>query len=130
MTIAATTIPERAHPQDAHKLMKDAGLVLVDIRTEGEWMRTGVAEGAVTLTASGPEFADHILDLLGGDKARPVGLVCASGNRSAYVQRFLQAQGFTHVVNVVEGMTGGFGAGPGWILRGLPTVPYHHQPRG
>lgn len=126
-TMTATKIPDRVHPQEAHQHMTQDGLVLVDIRTEGEWMRTGVAEGAVTMTASGPEFVDHLLDLLGGDKTKPVAFICASGARSAHVQRFLLAHGFTHAVNVVEGMTGGFGAGPGWILRGLPTVPYHHR---
>ncbi|MCB1522258.1 MAG: hypothetical protein KDJ37_17035 [Hyphomicrobiaceae bacterium] len=125
-TSSAITIPERVHPQEALKLMQDVGLVLVDIRTAPEWMRSGVAKGAVTLTPTGPEFVDDIARLLDGDKTRPVGLICASGNRSAHAQRFLQAQGFTNVANVVEGMTGGAGAGPGWILRGLPTVPYHH----
>ena len=128
MLMTATRIPDRVHPQQAHTFMKDDDLVLIDIRTEGEWMRTGVAQGAVALTAAGPEFVDHVLDLLGGDKTRPVALICASGNRSAHVQRYMQAHGFTQVVNVVEGMTGGAGAGPGWILRGLPTVAYHHRP--
>ncbi|MCB1504722.1 MAG: hypothetical protein KDJ47_07060 [Hyphomicrobiaceae bacterium] len=123
-------IPDRVHPQEAHKLMQDAGLVLIDIRTEGEWMRSGIAEGAITLTAAGPEFVEHVLELLGNDKTKPFALICASGNRSAHVQRFMQAHGFTQAVNVVEGMTGGFGAGPGWILRGLPTVPYHHRRTG
>ena len=127
--MTVTKIPDRIHPQQAHDFMKNAGLLLIDIRTEGEWLRTGVAEGAVTMTPSGPEFIDHVLDLIDGDKSRPVALICASGNRSAHLQRFMQAYGFTQVVNVVEGMTGGFGAGPGWILRGLPTVPYHHRPR-
>ena len=126
-TMTATKIPDRLHPQDAHHHMKNDGLVVVDIRTEGDWMRTGVAEGAVTMTAAGPEFIEHVLDLLGGDKTKPVAFICASGARSAHVQRALQAHGFTHAVNVIEGMTGGFGAGPGWILRGLPTVPYHHR---
>lgn len=127
MEMTVTKIPDRVHPQQAYDFMKNSGLVLIDIRTEGEWMRSGVAEGAVTMTAAGPEFVNHVLELLDGDKGRPVALICASGNRSAHVQRFMQQLGFTQVVNVVEGMTGGFGAGPGWILRGLPTVPYHHR---
>ncbi len=127
MAMTDTKIPDQIHPHDAQKLMEEAGLVLIDIRTEGEWMRTGLAEGAVAMTAAGPEFVDHLLDLLGGDKNKPVAFICASGARSAHVQRFLQAHGFTNAINVVEGMTGGAGAGPGWILRGLPTVPYHHR---
>ncbi|MGD9784162.1 MAG: rhodanese-like domain-containing protein [Hyphomicrobiaceae bacterium] len=120
-------VPDHVHPQEAHRLMRDVGLVLVDIRTPSEWMRTGIAEGAVPLTPTGPHFADEIASLLGGDKSRPVGLICGSGARSAQAQRFLAANGFTQVTNVVEGMTGAGGAGPGWILRGLPTVPYHHR---
>ncbi|MCB1528540.1 MAG: hypothetical protein KDJ45_12675 [Hyphomicrobiaceae bacterium] len=125
MQMTATRIPDHVHPEQAHQFMKNDGLILIDVRTEGEWMRTGVAEGAVTLTASGPEFLDHVLDLTGGDKNRPVAFICASGARSAHVQRFMQANGFTQAVNVVEGMSGG--SGPGWILRGLPTVSYHHR---
>lgn len=127
MKPSATNLPDRVHPQEAHALMKDIGLVLIDIRTAPEWMRTGVAEGAVAMTPQGPEFVNDVLDLLGGDKTKPFALICASGNRSAHAQRFMQSQGFTHCINVVEGMTGGFGAGPGWILRGLPTVAYHHH---
>lgn len=128
MTSTDTQLPDHVHPQDAHKFMKEAGLVLIDIRTQGEWMRTGLAEGAIAMTAAGPEFVTHLLDLLGGDKTKPVAFICASGARSAHVQRFLQTHGFANAINVVEGMTGGAGAGPGWILRGLPTVPYHHRP--
>lgn len=124
MKPSADNLPDRVHPQEAHTLMKEIGLVLVDIRTPPEWMRTGIAEGAIALTPSGPDFVNDILDLLGGDKAKPFALICASGNRSAHAQRFMQAQGFTNCINVVEGMTGG--PGPGWIMRGLPTVSYHH----
>lgn len=127
MKPSATNLPDRLHPQEAHALMQEIGLVLIDIRTPPEWMRTGLAEGAIALTPSGAEFVKEVLDLLGGDKTKPFALICASGNRSAHAQRFMQSQGFKHCINVVEGMTGGFGAGPGWILRGLPTVSYHHR---
>ncbi len=122
-----TKLPDHVHPQDAYKLMQKDGLILVDVRTKGEWMRTGLAEGAVAMTPTGPEFVDHLLNLIDGDKTKPVAFICASGARSAHVQRYLQANGFTNAINVVEGMSGGAGAGPGWILRGLPTVSYHHR---
>jgi rhodanese-related sulfurtransferase len=35
------------------------------------------------------------------------------------VQRYLEAEGFTRVYNVKEGMAGS-AAGPGWVKRGLP----------
>ena len=49
-------------------------------------------------------------------------LICRTGNRTGQVQKFLQAQGFTNVLNVSEGMAGS-GAGPGWARRGLPIEP-------
>jgi rhodanese-related sulfurtransferase len=46
-------------------------------------------------------------------------LICRTGNRTTQVQRYLEAQGFTQVFNVREGMAGS-AAGPGWLRRGLP----------
>ena len=98
-------------------------LTLIDVRTPDEWKETGVAQGAARIDMNQPRgaagFVDEVLKRTKGDKNAPVALICRSGNRSTQMQSLLQAQGFTKVFNVREGMSGG-GAGPGWLRRGLP----------
>ena len=108
---------------DALAQLKAGKLILVDIRTPDEWKQTGVAQGAVRLDMQHPKgaagFMDDLLKLTKGDKNAPVALICRTGNRTTQVQRYLEAQGFTQVFNVREGMAGS-AAGPGWLRRGLP----------
>ena len=95
---------------------------LIDIRTLQEWRQTGVAPGAGRVDFyRGPEhLLAGILQQAGGDKNAPIALICRTGSRTTHAQKFLQAQGFTHVLNVKEGMAGS-AAGPGWLRRGLPV---------
>jgi rhodanese-related sulfurtransferase len=108
---------------DALAQLKAGKLILVDIRTPEEWKQTGVAQGAVRLDMQHPKgapgFTADLLKLTKGDKSAPVALICRTGNRTTQVQRYLEAQGFTQVINVREGMAGST-AGPGWLRRGLP----------
>lgn len=110
-------------PPDALAQVKSGKLILVDVRTPGEWKQTGVAQGAVMLDMQHPNgapgFMDDLLKLTKGDRNAPVALICRTGNRSGQVQRYLQAQGFTQIYNIAEGMAGS-AAGPGWLRRGLP----------
>ena len=110
-------------PPDALAQVTSGKLILVDVRTPGEWKQTGVAQGAMMLDMQHPKgaagFMDDLLKLTKGDRNAPVALICRTGNRSAQVQRFLESQGFTRVYNVSEGMAGST-AGPGWLRRSLP----------
>ena len=117
-------LPTRLGAPEAKDMAEKGELLLVDIRTPGEWRKSGLPAGAKGLTVRGPEFVDQLLELMGGDKTRPVALICATGNRTSQVQQYLRANGFTQCADVNEGMMGNPSSGPGWILRGLPTVPY------
>jgi len=117
-------LPSRLGAPEAHSMAAKQTLLLVDIRTPGEWQKTGMPEGVVGLTVKGPEFVDQLLELMGGDKGHPVALICATGNRSAQVQNYLLANGFSQISDVNEGMMGNSMSGPGWILRGLPTETF------
>ena len=102
-------------------------MVLVDVRTPAEWKQTGVAPGAARISVTEhPQgesgFVAEVAALLGGDRSRPVALICRTGRRSALAERLLERSGFTQVYNVGEGMAGS-SAGPGWLARGLPTEP-------
>lgn len=106
---------------DARAALAKGEMVLVDIRSPGEWAQTGVAEGAVALTMHSPQFARQITTLLNAQKDKPVGLICATGGRTAYVVSFLAKNGFPGVIDVSEGMIGNT-RGAGWIARGLPLI--------
>jgi len=101
-------------------------LTIIDIRTPPEWRQTGVAQGASLIDMRHPQgaqgFLNEVLQRVGGDRAAPIGLICRTGNRTTQVQKFLEAQGFTRVYNIKEGMAGS-AAGPGWLRRGLPVEP-------
>jgi rhodanese-related sulfurtransferase len=64
----------------------------------------------------------QLLEAAGGDKSRPLALICSGNRRSLHAARVLAGQGFTQVFSVGEGIFGS-NLGPGWAARGLPMVP-------
>lgn len=109
-------------PKDAHAKALSGELVLVDLRTPNEWLQTGIpASGhSITMHQDPNVFLAQLLDKMDNDKTRPVAIICRTGARTTMLQGQLLQIGFTNVLNVVEGMLGGF-AGPGWRSAGLPT---------
>ena len=71
---------------------------LVDVREPAE-VAAGMLPGAVNIPMS--TFVERMHEL---DPARPVVLVCRSGNRSGQVADYLSGHGFTRVVNLTGGM--------------------------
>jgi rhodanese-related sulfurtransferase len=115
--------------EEAKVLAGRGALTIVDVRLPVEWAATGLPEGAegVSLQDSLTRevrsgFPDDVLRAVGGDKDRPIALICARGNRSAFARDLLAAAGFTSVHDVSEGVVGGAN-GPGWLARRLPTEP-------
>ena len=106
---------------DAAAAAISGDIILVDIRRPDEWAKTGVPQGAVPLDMRRDDFTQALLTAMGGRKDRPVALVCARGIRSGRISARLSEAGFTHVIDVSEGMLGSR-AGPGWLKRGLPLV--------
>ena len=96
-------------------------VLLVDIRTPGEWRRSGVPQGAVPLDMRRPDFTTELLALTGGATDAPVALICAGGVRSARLSRRLSDAGFSNIIDVPEGMFGS-AAGPGWLNSKLPVT--------
>jgi len=110
--------------QDAHEAVKKGELILVDIRTPNEWQKTGVPEGAQTISLNDPNFLARLEQVTGGDRSKKVAFICASGARSAQLVRALKGYGWENLVDVSEGMTGSMSA-PGWIRSGLPVKPWN-----
>ncbi len=103
----------------AHQQSKAGQVYLVDIRRPSEWKQTGVAKHASKITMHQKGFLNRITKLTAGNKAAPVALICARGNRSTRMINLLEANGYTNVYNVKEGMLGS-PEGSGWLAKGLP----------
>ena len=112
--------PRMMEPGEAHRLAASGEIVLVDVRSPAEWAETGSPQGAERVWIRDPDLAAKLERLTGGDRDRPVALICATGIRSSFVANALVGAGYTDVRNVGEGMLGS-AAGPGWLRRGLPT---------
>jgi len=105
--------------QRAHDLASNGQINLVDIRWPAEWKQTGVGKGAHRISMHKKGFVSQLDKLTGGDRTKPIALICARGNRSSRLKAELNAAGFTNIINVPEGMLGS-SAGPGWLGRKLP----------
>ncbi len=114
---------EKITVQDAHAQAASGEIVLIDVRTPGEWRDTGVGEGAHTVSMHLPGFAEKLAAIIGGDMSKTVALICARGGRSARMSAQLARMGYTKILDVAEGMLGS-GHGPGWLGTRLPTVPF------
>lgn len=108
------TAPEVRAAQQAGEV------VLIDIRTPGEWADGGMPEGALPLTLQDPELGPKLSAILERANGKPLALICRTGARSAYLTERLREAGVTDVIDVSEGVHGS-AAGPGWLKRGLPV---------
>lgn len=106
---------------EAHSQAQAGKILLVDIRTPEEWAKTGSGAGAKRLDMRRDDFVAALDKLLGGDRSKPVALICAKGVRSSRLSRALRAGGYSNIIDVPEGMMGSY-AGPGWLERDLPVV--------
>ena len=111
---------ETLTPAEAHARAVAGEIYLIDIRRPDEWAATGSGEGAVRLDMRRPDFTEALLEVAGSRDA-PIALICAAGVRSARLSNRLAAAGFTNIIDVPEGMTGGI-YGRGWVNHGLPVV--------
>ncbi len=109
--------------QEAYEALQKQSLILVDVRTPGEWRQTGIAEGAVPISMQDPAFIAKFEALRADNPDKPVAFICASGRRSGIVQNELARRGYKNVFSVYGGTTGSSSA-PGWIAQGLPVTPW------
>ena len=107
--------------EQAFEALRDSEIVLIDIRSRGEWKETGVADGAWPISMHEPDFPQRLFRAQELANGRPVALICATGGRSGAVMRALDRAGYTGFIDVSEGMEGSK-LGRGWIAKRLPTV--------
>jgi rhodanese-related sulfurtransferase len=113
--------PVNISPPEAQKLVTEKKVILIDIRTPEEWRETGVAENAHKIDMNDPMFLAKLSALTGGDRAKPVALICRTANRTRTVQQALLQSGYATIINVEGGMVGN-SADKGWIKHELPIV--------
>ncbi|MBK5926124.1 rhodanese-like domain-containing protein [Rhodobaculum claviforme] len=80
-----------------------ADVLLVDIRTPGEWRRDGVLPQALLVEYTGDD-ARFLADLAPHLDGRPVALVCRSGNRTAQAAAALAPALEVPVIDLAGGM--------------------------
>ncbi len=102
------------------------GAVIVDIRREDEWQKTGIIDGAKTITAFTKagrlhqDFQQKFSSLVPSLKT-PIVLYCRTGNRTTKLGNALISQlGYSNLSHLRKGITG-------WIKDGLKSVPYAGQ---
>lgn len=121
---AAVRAGGKLSPEAAKAMVDQGKITLIDVRSPGEWRQTGIPSGSHAVTIHNPNgikaFVGRVLETVGGDRSRPVALICAAGVRSARALRILNANGFTDVYDVSAGMSGN-ARQSGWIARDLPT---------
>lgn len=119
-------------PKEAYGFLQaNPNAVLIDVRSEMEYLFVGHPKDALLIPWQDGEFFDINPDFLGHVRKassvnRPVVLICRSGNRSKIAGEFLEKNGLPEVYNVLHGFEGDLDAGRrrsmvnGWRFEGLP----------
>lgn len=124
---------ENLNPKQCWQLLQDnPSAIMVDVRTAIEHSFIGHPPGAVHIAWKefpgmqlNTSFVDQVKVAV-PDKEAPVLLLCRSGQRSLAAAQALEAEGYQHLVNIVEGFEGPLdenkhrGNLGGWRYHGLP----------
>lgn len=86
-------------PQTFLTTAKQAGVVVVDVRTPSEYA-AGHVDGAINVDVEAPTFDAEIAKL---DKNATYAVYCHSGRRSGIATDAMGKAGFTHVYNLQGG---------------------------
>ena len=121
------------YPAQAYKLLraqKDA--ILIDVRSEVEFLFVGHAEAAIHIPwyqepgwEINPDFIETLRQAVGHHE-RPILFICRNGNRSQEAGKAAEQHGFTQVYNVLNGFEGDLdesnrrGLLNGWRYEDLP----------
>lgn len=93
--------PQILTPTDFAKLIKGEEVMLVDVRTSGEYQQ-GFIESAVNIDINGENFKTKIDHF---DKDLPIAVYCAKGGRSGKASAILKELGFKEIYDLKGGYT-------------------------
>ena len=97
--------------EEASELISGAGVVVLDVRTAGEFAE-GHIEGAVNLDVMSETFVEDLAKL---DKGASYVVHCRSGKRSAKAIEAMKAAQIQSIAHMSTGMNG-------WRAAGLPVT--------
>ena len=97
--------------EDFSKKTAESGVVILDVRTPGEFM-TGHIQDAQNIDFESGSFESQIESL---DKNGTYAVYCRSGNRSGQAVKVMQDAGFKNIYNLNGGVID-------WANTGLPLV--------
>jgi rhodanese-related sulfurtransferase len=125
---ARARIASRLHPVEAHDAAASGAILIVDLRSHDERIRSGVIPGSLHVPRSVLEWrADPECGFTNpylGDLQQRLVLVCANGCSSSFAAASLVELGYSNATDMI----GGFEA---WRAAGLPTqapTPVHIPP--
>jgi rhodanese-related sulfurtransferase len=99
-------------------LVEDPAMIVMDVRTTGEWTSKGIVDtGDVELISVPMERFVAQMALWPADKDAHIVIYCGSGHRSTMAMAILWSFGYTDV----SSLKGGFG---GWAEAEYPVVEY------
>lgn len=118
--LATGHVPQLSAPELNARVSSGDGLLLVDVRSVGEF---GAAHVAGALHIPAPMLRTRHVEL---DPNHDIALICSTGHRSSLAASILKQHGFTRVWNVAGGMTGFNAAG---FAPECPLCVVPHGPR-
>lgn len=108
---------------EALKRAQAGELVLIDVRLRSEWKESGIASIAIPLSMHEKGFLEGLEKIKQSHQGKEIALICATGGRTAYLQKELLKRNLGSTIDVSEGMFGN-GNEPGWLKRGLPIKKF------
>jgi len=113
-------------PTEAKQLADAGAAIIVDVRTEPEYVQVGHVPGTprIEWPRNGrPDQMQAFVDALGDkyEAGEKLLFLCRSGVRSHYAAELAARAGYEGAYNILEGFEGDNGAGMnGWRATGLP----------
>ncbi len=104
----------------AHGEQSGGRLLLVDIRTPGEWRDTGVPQGAIPLDVDAAAFEVRLAGLRLDNPGKRIALIDRAGAQAVAVTQKLAGRGWRDLVPVRGGVLGP----GGWLAEKLPVTAY------
>lgn len=98
-SLAACTPSTAGSPAMDARAVRTAGGPVIDVRSPAEWAEGHLPDSTLVPL---PELKGRLADieaLVGGDKTKPVVVVCRSGARAGQARAILEQHGFQNVVN-------------------------------
>ena len=90
--------------------MLDSKIPIVDIRTTGEWMETGIIKGSIPIMFFNEQgkydvraFVNELNQKV--DTTKPFALICRTGSRTKMVSAYLSKELHYKVTNILGGVT-------------------------